>query len=304
MTPDNHRPAPPMASDAVASWFDDVFRIYGDVLDSQRRFAVALVQAAAPVLDMGGRAPSRAAEGAERLSASVQARRSAAGDRATSTSPEAAPARESDDRRDRARGLGDALDDAEDQALVVVDVGPAADVDGPAELAVPDEATEGVDVAARAGVGDEEIGDVVEVGDEVEPSGGTPDEVEARSIGDLDVDPGAPTDAGTRDDAQDRDPGTGTGTTVAPGPGRREARGEPRADEGGTDRAARRRATGPRRASGTSGTSGTSATPGASRSTRRTTSGGRAPDARRGSSGSSGSSDSGAPSSTSRRTSR
>ncbi|MDD7966487.1 hypothetical protein [Actinomycetospora lemnae] len=76
MTSEDYGRTPPMVSDAVASWFDDVFRIYGEVIDSQRRLAVALVKASAPVLDVGEKTGEKVADGAERLSAKVQARRS------------------------------------------------------------------------------------------------------------------------------------------------------------------------------------------------------------------------------------
>ncbi|MFC5139510.1 hypothetical protein ACFPK1_14805 [Actinomycetospora rhizophila] len=75
MASDLHGGTPPMISDAIAAWCDDVFRIYGEVLDSQRRLVVALIRSAAPVLDVGERAGEKAAVGAERLSATVQARR-------------------------------------------------------------------------------------------------------------------------------------------------------------------------------------------------------------------------------------
>ena len=48
MASDKYGGSPPMISDAVANWCDDVFRIYGEMLESQRRLVVALIRSAGP----------------------------------------------------------------------------------------------------------------------------------------------------------------------------------------------------------------------------------------------------------------
>ena len=102
MTSEKHGQTSPTVSDAVATWFDDVFRIYGEVVDSQRRLAVALVHASSPVLDVGERASEKAAAGAERLSATVQARRQAPDRTAAPTPITPPPAGGSGDQGDEA----------------------------------------------------------------------------------------------------------------------------------------------------------------------------------------------------------
>ena len=65
-------------NEAIADWFDDAFRIYGEIVDSQRRLAVALIRAWTPGFGLA----ERIGDMAERLP-SLAVRRAPPGDRAT-----------------------------------------------------------------------------------------------------------------------------------------------------------------------------------------------------------------------------
>ncbi|GAA4734155.1 hypothetical protein [Actinomycetospora chibensis] len=248
---------PSMVSDAVATWFDDVFRIYGEVVDSQRRLAVALIHASSPVLDVGERASDKAAAGAESLSASVQARRQTPA-RAAAPTPVAPPSEGSsgDDealaasRDDVAGRDGDTTQRGEDSSG---DVDPgdeeiAGVTASEAEAAGPEEA----DAAVPTGAGDDEtnaeaiaeldgdapVDDDTSAETDIETDTETA-EVAAAPV-DIDVPGETDTDTGTADDGARGDAGE---------PERTSRRTNGAGDANGSER---RRATGTRKASGAS----------------------------------------------------
>ncbi|MDD7941515.1 hypothetical protein PHK61_24130 [Actinomycetospora lutea] len=230
---------PPMISDAVADWCDDVFRIYGEVLDSQRRLTVALIRSAAPVLDVGERAGEKAAEGAERLSATVQARRAGPRD---------------DDRGAAGSGGG---------VPRITDAPPAREEDGPGS--VPPVGGE-IDTADA---GDEEIADVlaaetdaVDVADDLEAErGGSGVEggEEAGVIGDpeavteaaTETDPGTDPETGAETDSG-TDSGTGSGTDTGTDTELDESTRPASTGSKGSNGSPRRRSSGAKRPSGSS----------------------------------------------------
>ncbi|WP_433032665.1 hypothetical protein [Actinomycetospora sp. CA-053990] len=247
---------PPMVSDAVATWFDDVFRIYGEVVDSQRRLAVALVHASSPVLDVGERASEKAAAGAERLSATVQARRQDPG-RTAAPRPVAPPP---------SGGSGE----QEDGGELPASREDVAGDEGSREVSSGDE-----------GSGDEEIADVTaaeaeaagteEAGTEEADAGavvptGAGEDVDADAIapldvdGSVDVDTPVQTDTGTAEAATPvaTDAGTeGDGVDDDAGGDAGERDRTPRRSNGDdADSSARSRATGARKASGAPGRHG------------------------------------------------
>ncbi|HEY2193651.1 MAG TPA: hypothetical protein VGH76_15340 [Actinomycetospora sp.] len=255
MTSDTHEQAPPTPSDAIAHWFDDVFRIYGEMVDSQRRLAVAMVRASSPLLDVG----EKAAAGAERLSATAQQRGQVVGGGSTPASGEDARDRDDDQRHDGSEDVrgdestasatvdAEAVDEHEDSTTP--DVAVTADLDTAAPTA-PEVSDREAEEADHAGdTGDEESPGVDAAADGTEDDSTDPDS----------TDPDSERQGSTRDDPA--------------ATGRRDDRDDRRPDVGG-DRAEQRRASATRRSSGASRTSG------ASKTTRRTTSGGRATNGR------------------------
>ena len=280
----------PMVSDAIATWFDDVFRIYGEVVDSQRRLAVALVHASSPVLDVGERASEKAAAGAERLSATVQARQQSPGRTAAPTPVAPPPPGGSGDQADEAALPASREDVAGDEGSREVssgDEGSGDEGSGDEEIAdvtAAEAAATGTEEAGTEEAGTEESGTeeagtdesgTEEAGTEeadagaAVPTGAGEDDVDAEAVAERDVATPLETGTGTTEVATPVETDTGIeGDGVGDGVGD-DAGGDagerdrtPRRPNGDdADSSARRRATGARKASG------------GSRPARRTTSG-------------------------------
>ena len=266
----------PMVSDAIATWFDDVFRIYGEVVDSQRRLAVALVHASSPVLDVGERASEKAAAGAERLSATVQARQQSPGRTAAPTPVAPPPPGGSGDQADEAALPASREDVAGDEGSREVssgDEGSGDEGSGDEEIAdvtAAEAAATGTEEAGTEEAGTEESG-TEEAGTEeadagaAVPTGAGEDDVDAEAVAERDVATPLETGTGTTEVATPVETDTGTegdgvGDDAGGDAGERD-RTPRRSNDDDADSSARRRATGARKASG------------GSRPARRTTSG-------------------------------
>jgi hypothetical protein len=188
---------------ALTGWFDDMFRIYGEMVDSQRRLAGALLGASSPFLEAGERAAShaqrRVGERAVRSTedtvgqvAEEAAPRAPRGVRPTASSErsgggqqppgeQGAPgSRGAASPGDRADTPDETLDDVLDDVLDEVDVDPTGDVVHPDELddepAETETETVGADAVAtddsdsdsdgahHAGTGPEDGGPATRVG--------------------------------------------------------------------------------------------------------------------------------------------
>ena len=261
----------PMVSDAIATWFDDVFRIYGEVVDSQRRLAVALVHASSPVLDVGERASEKAAAGAERLSATVQARQQSPGRTAAPTPVAPPPPGGSGDQADEAALPASREDVAGDEGSREVssgDEGSGDEGSGDEEIAdvtAAEAAATGTEEAGTDESGTEEAGTEEADAGAAVPTGAGEDDVDAEAVAERDVATPLETGTGTTEVATPVETDTGTegdgvGDDAGGDAGERDR--TPRRPNGeDADSSARRRATGARKASG------------GSRPARRTTSG-------------------------------
>jgi len=261
----------PMVSDAIATWFDDVFRIYGEVVDSQRRLAVALVHASSPVLDVGERASEKAAAGAERLSATVQARQQSPGRTAAPTPVAPPPPGGSGDQADEAALPASREDVAGDEGSREVssgDEGSGDEGSGDEEIAdvtAAEAAATGTEEAGTDESGTEEAGTEEADAGAAVPTGAGEDDVDAEAVAERDVATPLETGTGTTEVATPVETdtgieGDGVGDDAGGDAGERDR--TPRRPNGDdADSSARRRATGARKASG------------GSRPARRTTSG-------------------------------